>query len=233
MPSNTRWEQYKKYSNFSINPGKNSMRKKLYKKIYGSYTDIDKYLKLKNLNFKEDYNVSFRQLERNSPMTKGDHIERPSCYLHNRDWICSVCLDGNEPETNYFSTHSGKVVQVHKGKPIHVFDLGAFCCAYEIAVTKNYIYLLTFTHSYYQLYVLSKGGKIIRTINIYDKVRLIISSKGFGLLFHKILHWYKSEGVKLGEIHAKNPIRLIYSISDGMIVETRQHRAIINGIQLY
>ena len=53
---------------------------------------------------------------------------------------------------------------------------------------------------------------------------------GFGLLEKKRFRWFHEEGTYLGSIVTKNPIRRVYYRRDGLVVETRQRRALIRGV---
>jgi hypothetical protein len=51
----------------------------------------------------------------------------------------------------------------------------------------------------------------------------------FGLLEKKCFRWFNKEGGLLGSILSKDPIRRVYCSSEGIVVETRQRRAVVSG----
>ena len=56
-----------------------------------------------------------------------------------------------------------------------------------------------------------------------------MTKRGFGLLEKKRLRWFNEKGGLLGSILSKDPIRRVFCFSEGLVVETRQRRAVVSG----
>lgn len=143
-----------------------------------------------------------------------------------QDWIygASFASDG---EGAYLASYSGKVIYVSTtGKPIRVYDLGSI--ANEIAEQGDYLYLKTDT----RLYILKNKEQLVQLIDIYKKGRVLVGTRGIGLLASKQLEWYTPDGDLVGTIVTRHPIRTVYNSPAGTIIETKQHRALLNGLNL-
>jgi hypothetical protein len=66
-------------------------------------------------------------------------------------------------------------------------------------------------------------------IDTLESGELVLAKNGFGLLEKKRLRWFSKEGVYLGSVLSKDPIRRVYYSADAMVLETRQLRALISG----
>jgi len=142
------------------------------------------------------------------------------------DWIYAASFAANVDST-YLAGYSGRVVLVDEtGAGVRVYDISSV--PRRILDTGDYLYLLTDT----RLYVL-RGGALHTLVDTFDGGELIIARTGFGLLEKKRLRWFSKEGSFLGSVVSKNPIRRVYSITEGMVVETRQRRAIVRGIRTW
>jgi hypothetical protein len=144
-----------------------------------------------------------------------------------QDWIygASFSVDGTGA---FLATYSGKIVEVDgSGTPIRVYDLGSV--PNEIIDTGDYLYFLTPT----RLYVLDDRDRLVTLIDVFRQGRLLVTTTGFGLLDNKCFQWFEPSGNKIGEIITRDPIRALFDSNDGAILETRQHRAIVGGLQLF
>ena len=92
----------------------------------------------------------------------------------------------------------------------------------------DFLYLLTRT----RLYVIEGGNILTNFLDVYDQGRLIVTKLGFGLVAGKRFQWFSPNGGRIGDLKTKHPIRTIYSSGDTTVVETRQHRAVIEGLKI-
>jgi hypothetical protein len=67
-------------------------------------------------------------------------------------------------------------------------------------------------------------------VDTFDGGDLIITQTGFGLIEKRRLRWFREDGSYLGSVVSKDPIRRVYSAGGGIIVETRQRRAVVQGV---
>ncbi len=70
-------------------------------------------------------------------------------------------------------------------------------------------------------------------MDVPAKTQLIVAENGFGLLGPKWLRWFSDVGIPQGCIVARAPIRRVYWREDAGIVETRQHRVRILGMETW
>ena len=146
--------------------------------------------------------------------------------IHASDWIYAACF-GAKSGTAYLAGYSGRVVQVDEnGKGVRAYDIGSV--PRRIVDTGEYLYLLTDT----RLYIL-RGDQLVNLMDTFEAGDLVVAQTGFGLLETKRIRWYREDGHSLGAIVAKHPIRRVYSADEGMIVETRQRRAIVRGVPAF
>lgn len=139
------------------------------------------------------------------------------------DWIYAAGFSANS-DSVYLAAYSGRIVLIDEnGKGVRVYDIGAV--PRKIIDTGDYLYILTGT----RLYVLHEN-EFHALVDTFVGGELIIAQTGFGLLEKKRLRWFNEDGTYLGSIIAKSPIRRVYSVDNNMIVESRQHRAVIQGI---
>jgi len=138
------------------------------------------------------------------------------------DWIYAANFGWRDSRT-YLASYSGKVVEVSSsGTPVRVYDIGAV--PRHIADTGAYLYLLTDT----RLYVLA-GERLEGLIDVFDRGDFLLAERGFGLVAPKSFTWFSPAGQRIGAASTKDPIRRVFSSVDGLIIETRQHRARIAG----
>lgn len=139
------------------------------------------------------------------------------------DWIYAANFAGRSQGV-FLAGYSGRIVQVDsEGEPVRAYDIGAV--PRRIIDTGDYLYFLTDT----RLYVL-RGDALHALIDTIDVGDIIVTQTGFGLLEKKRFRWFHEDGTYLGAIVAKNPIRRVYYTSQGMVVETRQHKTTIAGL---
>lgn len=142
------------------------------------------------------------------------------------DWIYSANF-GARLRNVFLGTYSGRVVEISsEGTPQRAYDIGTM--ARLIADTGDYLYILADT----RLYVLT-ADKLRAVVDVSDGADLVIAQTGFGLLEKKAFRWFREDGVPLSTVKTIDPIRRVYSRPQGLVVETRQHRAIIEGAPLW
>jgi len=139
------------------------------------------------------------------------------------DWVYAASFAG-ESDSVYLAGYSGRVVLVDdNGVGVRVYDIGAV--PRRIVDTGSYLYLLTDT----RLYVL-RNDALHALVDVFDGGDLVVAQTGFGLLEKKRLRWYSAGGKYVGSVVAKDPIRRVYWAYGSMVVETRQSRAVIEGV---
>jgi len=137
------------------------------------------------------------------------------------DWIYAANLgkDGRA----YLAGYSGKVAVVSpQGIPERVYDVGAV--PQHIVDAGEHLYVLTDT----RLYVLA-GDRLEALVDVYGAADVVVADRGFALLEPKALTWFTPSGQRVGAVRTKDPLRRAVSVPQGMIIETRQHRAIVHG----
>ena len=138
------------------------------------------------------------------------------------DWIYAANFGASDNRV-YLAGYSGKVVEVSpEGVPRRVYDIGAV--PRQIIDTGSHVYILTDT----RLYVIS-GDRLEALVDVYERGELIVGETGFALLEAKSLTWFSSVGRVIGAVRTKDPIRRVFSTDAGLLVETRQHRAVVTG----
>jgi hypothetical protein len=143
--------------------------------------------------------------------------------VHAADWIYAASFSGRTQDV-FLAGYSGKIVQINgEGEPVRAYDIGAV--PRQIVDTGDYLYLLTYT----RLYIL-RDDALVALMDTSESGNLLVAQTGLGLLQSKCFQWFREDGTHLGTIATKNPIRRIYYTPKGMVVETRQHRAIIGGV---
>lgn len=137
------------------------------------------------------------------------------------DWIyaANIGKDGRA----FLAGYSGKVLVVSpQGIPERVYDIGAV--PRHIADTGEHLYILTDT----RLYVLA-GDRLEALVDVYGASDVVVGDTGFALLEPKAMTWFTPAGKRMGAVRCKDPIRRVISTSAGLVVETRQHRALVTG----
>ena len=76
------------------------------------------------------------------------------------------------------------------------------------------------------------GIRLARLLDVDGQGRLLVTATGFALLAGKKLQWFTPDGETIGEVTTRDPIRRVYATKEGAAVETRQHRAIVAGLEL-
>lgn len=139
------------------------------------------------------------------------------------DWIYAASFAARSNSV-YLAGYSGRVVLVdERGKAVRVYDIGTV--PRRIVDTGDYLYLLTNT----RLYVLHDEA-LHAVIDTYDGGDFVVAQTGFGLLEKNRMRWFSQNGTYLGSVISKDPIRRVYSTPKGMVVETRQRRAMVDGV---
>jgi len=147
-------------------------------------------------------------------------------YGPGEDWIYAASFD-HQGKHAYLGTYAGKIVQLDDvGNPLRVFDIGSVPTT--IVDNGSYLYILTDT----RLYVL-RDETLVRLVDVFEKGRLLMTETGFGLLAAKSLRWFDEDGSLAGAVETRDPIRLVYSTTTGITVETRQHRIQIAGAPIW
>jgi hypothetical protein len=137
------------------------------------------------------------------------------------DWIYAANLgaDGRA----FLAGYSGKVVIVSpRGVPEMAYDIGAV--PRHVADSGERLYILTDT----RLYVVS-GDRLEALVDVAGASSVIVGEHGFALLEPKSLTWYSPQGQRVGSVVSKQPLRRAFSSRNGLVVETRQHRAVVSG----
>lgn len=144
-----------------------------------------------------------------------------------QDWIYGAAFSAQGAGA-FLATYSGKVVEVDGvGVPIRVYDVGTVLS--EIVDAGDHLYFLTPT----RLYVLEQRERLIALVDVFRQGRFIVTETGFGLLDSKLFQWFTPSGSKIGEIITRDPIRALYDSDEGVVLETRQHRAVVGGFRLF
>lgn len=146
--------------------------------------------------------------------------------LHAADWVYAAGFAAAS-DAVYLAGYSGRVVLVDEnGEGVRVYDVGSV--PHKIVDTGDYLYLLTNT----RLYVLH-DDELHAVVDTTDGGDLFVAQTAFGLLEQKRLRWFREDGRYMGGVVSRDPIRRVYANSDGMILETRQRRAIVQGVSTW
>lgn len=173
--------------------------------------------------------ASFAQEERISEFEIGGvkvtlSMEMEAGEVHVADWIYASCFAASSGSV-YLAGYSGRVIQVDEyGKGIRAYDIGSV--PRRIIDTGDYLYILTDT----RLYIL-KDDALIALIDTFEAGELIVAQTGFALMEKKRLRWFREDGRYLGSVLSKDPIRRVYSSNNRMVLETRQRRAVVLGVE--
>lgn len=143
--------------------------------------------------------------------------------IHASDWIYAASFAANS-DAVYLAGYSGRIVLVDEmGEGVRVYDIGSV--PRRIVDTGDYLYLLTDT----RLYVLHDDA-LHALVDTFDGGDLVVAQTAFGLLEKNRLRWFHEDGHYLGSVVSKDPIRRVYATGDGMVLETRQRRAVVQGV---
>lgn len=139
------------------------------------------------------------------------------------DWIYAASFAA-ESDDAYVAGYSGRVVKITKdGQGQRVYDIGSV--PERIVDTGDYLYLLTNT----RLYVL-RNDTLHALVDVFDGGELLVAQTGFGLIEKNRFRWFREDGLFMGSIISKDPIRRAYCTETAMVVETRQRRATVQGV---
>ncbi len=150
-------------------------------------------------------------------------IEMQVGEIHASDWVYAASFAADS-DAVYLAGYSGRVVLVDRnGEGMRVYDIGSV--PRSIVDTGDYLYLLTDT----RLYVLHDDA-LHAVVDTLDGGDFLVAQTAFGLLEQKRLRWFREDGCYLGSVISRDPIRRVYAARDGMVVETRQWRAIVEDV---
>ena len=139
------------------------------------------------------------------------------------DWIYAAGFAAHS-DAAYLAGYSGRVILVdEQGMGTRAYDMGSV--PRRIVDTGDYLYLLTDT----RLYVL-RDDALHALVDTFDGADVIVAQTAFGLLEKKRLRWFREDGQYLGAVLSRDPIRRVYSSNQGMVVETRQRRVLVEGV---
>lgn len=145
--------------------------------------------------------------------------------LHAADWIYTAHF--GEGGRVYLAGYSGRIVEVGpEGTRVRAYDIGAV--PRHVAETLQYLYLLTDT----RLYVL-KGEQLVALLDVFEQGRLIVTDAGVGLLAEKAFTWLSPSGQLIGTVRSRDPIRRVLRTTAGLLIESRQKRALIQGAPVW
>jgi hypothetical protein len=150
-------------------------------------------------------------------------VQMVSSEVHAADWIYAAGFAGRS-QAAFLAGYSGRIVHVDpSGIPLRAYDIGAV--PNRIVDTGDFIYFLTDT----RLYVL-REDTLHAVVDTFDQGTLVMAQTGFGLLSGKQLRWFREDGLHLGFVRTKDPIRRVYYRSGSLVVETRQQRATVRAM---
>jgi hypothetical protein len=137
------------------------------------------------------------------------------------DWIYAANF-GNDGRA-FLASYSGKVVVISPaGHPERVYDIGSV--PRQVVESGDRVYILTDT----RLYVLSTD-RLEGLVDVFQ-AEILVADTGFALIEAKSVTWFSSSGERIGVVRTKDPLRRASSSIDGLVIETRQHRALITGV---
>lgn len=179
------------------------------------------------LSIEESDEVFYRKTKPDFEFTaEGVSFQMTSNLGFTQDWIYKACFS-SESDNVFVGTYSGKIIELDSlGNPLKVFDIGT--TPEQIIESGQYLYMSSNT----RLYIIKDKEKLVGFVDIFKQGQLIVTKSGFGLLGDKILQWYTQEGINIGSIKSKDPIRSVYTLNNKTIIETRQDKAVIEGLAL-
>lgn len=138
------------------------------------------------------------------------------------DWIYAANF-ADQGNSTFLGGYSGRIVEVDAdGLPLRIYDIGTV--PRQVARTSSHLFILTAT----RLYIV-RESELVALVDVLDQGKLIIGNRGFGLLQPKQFQWFTHTGELLGEVKTRDPIRRTYFGDEGLVVETRTHRAVVSG----
>lgn len=139
------------------------------------------------------------------------------------DWVYAANFGGRNHGA-FLAGYSGRIVQVDQdGNPLRAYDIGAV--PRRIVDTGDYLYFLTDTRHY-----TLRGDTLVAITDMPESGELLVAQTGFGLLERKRFRWFREDGEHLGTVVARDPIRRVYYSPQGMVVETRERKAVVGGV---
>ncbi len=137
-------------------------------------------------------------------------------------WIYAANF-ADQGNSTFLGGYSGRIVEVGAdGIPLRIYDIGTV--PRQVARTSSHLFILTAT----RLYIV-RESELVALVDVLDQGRLSIGNCGFGLLQPKHFQWFTHAGELLGEVKTRDPIRRTYFGEEGLVVETRTHRAVVSG----
>ena len=138
------------------------------------------------------------------------------------DWIYAANF-ADQGNATFLGGYSGRIVEVGADRlPLRIYDIGTV--PRQVARTSSHLFILTAT----RLYIV-RESELVALVDVLDQGKLIIGNRGFGLLQPKHFQWFTHTGELLGEVKTRDPIRRTYFGEEGLVVETRSHRAVVKG----
>jgi len=138
------------------------------------------------------------------------------------DWITYVGFSGDGKRA-YAATSSGIVFEISEaGEPLQAYECSRYPYGFQEANGRLYLNM--------EGHVLILGhGKVLGRIPTSDKFQILPFSDFVVLWTDNRIDWLTPDGLPIGHITAKAPIRRVYSTPEGWAVETRQCRCILTG----
>jgi hypothetical protein len=138
------------------------------------------------------------------------------------DWLTYVRFSGDGKRV-FAATSSGILFEISDtGEPLQAYELSCFPYGFQEAFGRLYLNM--------EDHILVLGqGKVLGRIPASGKFQVMPFSNFVLVWADNRADWLTADGVPIGHIIAKGPIRRIYSTPDGWAVETRQNRCILVG----
>jgi hypothetical protein len=137
------------------------------------------------------------------------------------DWV--YASDFGSAGRVYIGGYSGRIVELDAaGAPVRVYDIGS--PPQYVVDAGEYLYILAAT----RLYVLH-DDVLHALVDTSDGGSLVVGQTGFGLLEAKRFRWFSRNGTHVGTVLSRDPIRRVFSTPDGLVVESRPKRAVVQG----
>ncbi|NQS92034.1 MAG: DnaJ domain-containing protein [Chloroflexi bacterium] len=212
------------HPDYAGNTPENNKKMQELNRTFSILTGIDpKHLDIKN---KDQEVVSFKRTKA-APGIKvdvGNGVTLEISFGADRpalDWIyaANFCSSSNSV---FLGSYDGKIININEnGEAHYVIDVGNI--PRKIMEIDKYLYIATDT----RLYVLGPDLELIELIDLTLEGELIAARNGFNLVAEKKVSFHTRDGKEIGEIKTKHPIRAVYESGDKVIVESRQHRAVV------
>lgn len=138
------------------------------------------------------------------------------------DWMANVCFSGDGKRV-YAVTSSGTLFELSDtGHPVRAYELSGYRYGFQEAYGRLYLNM--------EDHVLVLGdGKVLGRIPTAGKQQ-VMPFPEFALVWgNNRVDWLTPEGVPIGHLIAKGPIRRVYWTPEGWAIETRQNRCVLVG----